>query len=92
MIANCDVLITRFSSTAYVGLALGKEVYSDFDVDELKTLTPIQNGRAAANIATVCRELLEGNSTTAVESQTVEAKRPSSHVGFAKSAASGTSG
>ena len=92
MIANCDVLITRYSSTAYVGLALGKEVYSDFDVDELKTLTPIQNGRAAANIATVCRELLEGTSTTAAESQTVEAKVSSPHVRFAKSAASGTSG
>src|SRR5262245_29345644 len=31
MIANCSVLITRFSTTAYVGLALGKEVYSDFN-------------------------------------------------------------
>jgi len=28
MIANCDVLITRFSSTAFVGVALGKETYS----------------------------------------------------------------
>src|SRR5215813_105921 len=28
MIANCSVLITRFSSTAYVGIALGKEVHS----------------------------------------------------------------
>ena len=29
MIANCDVLITRYSSTAFVGLALGKETHSD---------------------------------------------------------------
>ena len=58
MIANCDVLITRFSSTAFVGLALGKETYSDFDLDELRRLTPIQNGRAALNIAQVCRRLL----------------------------------
>src|SRR5262249_53442017 len=47
MIANCDVLITRFSSTAYVGLALGKEVYSDFNVDDLRQKLPIQTGVAA---------------------------------------------
>jgi len=58
MIANCDVLITRYSSTVYVGLALGKEVYSDFDVNELRNLTPIQNASAAGNIASVCRNLL----------------------------------
>jgi hypothetical protein len=59
MIANCDVLITRFSTTVYVGLALGKEVYSEFDVDELREMTPLQNGSAAANIAEVCRSILE---------------------------------
>ncbi|MDW8466396.1 MAG: hypothetical protein RML35_09550 [Chloroherpetonaceae bacterium] len=60
MIANCDVLITRFSSTVYVGLALGKEVYSEFDINELRRLMPIQNGGTSAqNIANVCRELLE---------------------------------
>lgn len=61
MIANCDVLITRYSSTVYTGLALGKEVYSDFDVAELRQLTPIQNASAAENIADVCRELLENS-------------------------------
>jgi hypothetical protein len=59
MIANCDVLITRFSSTVYVGLALGKEVYSDFDINELRRLTPVQNASGAKNIAAVCRRLLE---------------------------------
>lgn len=59
MIANCDVLITRFSSTAFVGLALGKETYSDFDMDEMRRLMPVQNRSAAANIAEVCRGLLE---------------------------------
>jgi hypothetical protein len=59
MIANCDVLITRFSPTAFVGLALGKETYSDFDTDELRRLMPVQNGSAAFNIANVCRRLLE---------------------------------
>jgi len=59
MIANCEVLITRFSSTAFVGLALGKETYSDFDLDELRRLLPVQNGSAAFNIAKVCRRFLE---------------------------------
>jgi len=59
MIANCDVLITRFSSTAFVGLALGKETYSDFPMDEMRRLTPVQNGSAALNIASVCRRVLE---------------------------------
>lgn len=59
MIANCDVLITRYSSTAFVGLALGKETYSDYDMDEMRRLMPVQNSSAAANIAEVCRQLLE---------------------------------
>ena len=59
MIANCDVLITRYSTVVYVGLALGKEVHSDFDVNELKRLLPIQNsGRSAFNIAHVGHRLL----------------------------------
>jgi hypothetical protein len=60
MIANCDVLITRYSSTVFVGLALGKETYSDYPMDELRRLLPVQNHRAAANIANVCRRVLEG--------------------------------
>ena len=59
MIANCDVLITRFSSTAFVGIALGKETHSDFDMDELRRLMPIQNNSAALSIANVCRQFLE---------------------------------
>ena len=59
MIANCDVLVTRFSSTAFVGLALGKETYSDFSMDEMRRLMPIQHGSAAPNIANVCRRFLE---------------------------------
>jgi hypothetical protein len=59
MIANCDVLITRFSSTVFVGLALGKETYSDFDMGELRRLMPVQNGSAAVSIANVCRRLLD---------------------------------
>jgi hypothetical protein len=59
MIANCDALITRFSSTAFVGVALGKETYSDWDRDTLTRLMPLQNDSAAWNIATVCRRILE---------------------------------
>src|SRR5206468_1768853 len=51
MIANCDVLVTRFSSTAFVGLALGKETYSDVDMDVMRRLLPVQNASAASNIA-----------------------------------------
>ena len=59
MIAQCDVLITRFSSTAFVGVALGKETYSDFDMATLNRLMPLQNDSAALNIANVCRRILE---------------------------------
>jgi hypothetical protein len=59
MIANCDVLITRFSSVVYIGLALGKQVYSDFDLEELKKLVPLQNGgKSASNIAEIARKTL----------------------------------
>ncbi|MHB8789771.1 MAG: glycosyltransferase family protein [Desulfobulbaceae bacterium] len=58
MIANCDALITRFSSTAFVGVALGKDTYSDFDMDTLRRLMPLQNESAALNIANVCRRVL----------------------------------
>jgi hypothetical protein len=67
MIANCSVLITRFSSTAYVGLALGKEVHSDFDVEDLRQKMPIQTCAAAEAIATVCRGLLNGVESAAYE-------------------------
>ena len=59
MIANCDVLITQYSSTALVGLALGKEVHSDVDVEWMRNLVPVQDGGAARRIAGVCREVLE---------------------------------
>src|SRR5262249_5269966 len=58
MIANCDVLITQYSSVAFVGLALGKEVHSYFDVATLRELLPLQNRCAASNIAAVCRQML----------------------------------
>jgi hypothetical protein len=59
MIANCDVLITQYSSTALVGLALGKEVHADVDVSWMRGLVPVQDGGAAGRIAAVCREVME---------------------------------
>ncbi len=65
MIANCEVLITRFSTVVYIGLALGKEVYSEFDMEELRRQTPIQNGGTSArNIADVCRSVLADTPTS----------------------------
>jgi hypothetical protein len=58
MIANCQVLITQFSSVVFVGIALGKEVHSQHPIEILERLSPVQNGCAARNIAAVARELL----------------------------------
>src|SRR5262252_3105124 len=60
MVANCDVLITQYSTVVYIGLALGKECHSYFSLELLRSLLPEQNGgRSAARIAAVCRESLE---------------------------------
>jgi hypothetical protein len=59
MIANCDVLITQYSSVVYIGLALDKEVYSYFDVNKLKAKIPLQNnGASSKNIARVCKQVM----------------------------------
>jgi hypothetical protein len=59
MIANCCELITQYSTVVFVGLVLGKKVYSYFDVEELKRLTPIQNnGSSAEIIAGICRNFI----------------------------------
>lgn len=63
MIANSDVLITEYSSCVYVGIALGKEVHSFFDADELLKLAPIQNnGTSAEKIASEVKMSLFGSS------------------------------
>jgi len=60
MIANCSELITQYSTVVYVGLALGKKVHSYFNIEDLKSLAPIQNGGTSAdNIANICRNILE---------------------------------
>ena len=59
MIANCNVLVTVYSSVVYLGMSLGKEVYSDFSMEYLKKLTPIQNnGTSAMKIASITRKHL----------------------------------
>jgi len=68
MIANCDVLITQYSSTVFVGVALGKEVHSYNDLDEVRRLLPQQNRSAASNIAAVCREMLRESALAAAAS------------------------
>ena len=59
MLANCDALVTRFSSTIFPALALGKEVFSNIQIEDIKKLTPLQNGGTSAKaIAEVAKELL----------------------------------
>ncbi len=64
MVANCEVLITRYSSVLLVGLALGKEVHADIPIEEVLPLTPIQNGGASARrIAESIKAYLETQSS-----------------------------
>lgn len=68
MIANCTALVTQYSTVTYIGLALGKEVHSYLDLDELHRLAPIQNGGASARrIADHARRLIELPSAVASE-------------------------
>lgn len=60
MIANCSVLIAQFSSTIFVGSALGKTVHCGLSPEELKAFTPLQNKSAARLIADVCRSVIDG--------------------------------
>jgi len=60
MIANCEELITQYSTVVYIGIALGKKVHSYFDIDQLRRLAPIQNGGVSAErIADICRQYIE---------------------------------
>jgi hypothetical protein len=64
MVANCEELITQFSTLVYVGIVLGKKVHSYFDVNELYRLTPQQNGGTSAKkIAEICQGYMEFNGT-----------------------------
>ncbi len=75
MIANCDILITHYSSVVYVGLALGKKVHSAFNLDDLQRLMPIQNGGTSAKkIADFCASILD-NQADHEKELTVSGKR-----------------
>jgi len=59
MIANADAVITQYSSCTYVALALGKEIHTMLNLEELRLLTPIQNsGDSARRIAELSRRIL----------------------------------
>jgi hypothetical protein len=59
MVANCELLVTRYSSVVYLAAALGKPVDCDLPAEQLRRLLPVQNGgRSPAHIAAVCREML----------------------------------
>lgn len=60
MLANCDILLTRYSSVVHIAMALGKKVYSDIPNEQLKQLTPIQNnGISAERISQIGKSLIE---------------------------------
>lgn len=60
MIANCNLLITRNSSAAFIGLALNKKVHTENDISELKRLMPVQNGGTSAmNVAFAAEKVLK---------------------------------
>jgi hypothetical protein len=58
MVANASTLICEYSTLAFVAVALEKELHTYYDVEVLKRLLPLQNKRAAKNIAAVAREML----------------------------------
>lgn len=60
MIAHCDTLITKYSTTVYVGIVLGKTVYSYFPIEQLRRLAPMQNGGTSSHrISEVCRDVMD---------------------------------
>lgn len=64
MVANCQELITQFSTLVYVGIVLGKKVHSYFDLNELYRLVPEQNGATSARkIADICHGYMEFKGT-----------------------------
>ena len=59
MIANASTVITQQSTCTFVAVALGKETYTNLNLDELKSLMPIQNnGISAQRIASVAKRVL----------------------------------
>lgn len=71
MIANCEELITQYSSVVYIGMALGKKVHSYFPMEMLRARMPLQNnGTSAKKIADIARGYIqyEGSSIDFLQS------------------------
>lgn len=59
MIAKASIVITQQSTCTFVVMALGKEVYTYLDKEELLRLMPIQNGATTGlRIANLCKQVL----------------------------------
>jgi hypothetical protein len=59
MIANASIVITQQSTCTFVAVALGKEVHTYLNKDELRWLMPIQNGATSGvRIANLCKRVL----------------------------------
>ena len=59
MIVNASTVITQQSTCTFVAVALGKEVYTNLDLDELHRLMPIQNnGVSSQRIASIAKRVL----------------------------------
>ncbi len=59
MIANASTVITQQSTCTFVAVALGKQVFTNLDVDELNSLMPIQNnGTSSKRIANIVKRVL----------------------------------
>ena len=59
MIANSDVLITKYSSVVLLAAAMGKEIHCDLDPNWLERVKPLQTGGTSGQrIASICREYL----------------------------------
>jgi hypothetical protein len=59
MIANASTVITQQSSCTFVAIVLGKEVYTNLELEELNRLMPIQNnGTSSQRIAGIAKRLL----------------------------------
>ncbi|MBK9926821.1 MAG: hypothetical protein IPP66_16235 [Anaerolineales bacterium] len=59
MIANASTVITQQSTCTFVAVALGKEVFTNLDLEELNRLMPIQNnGISSQRIANIAKRVL----------------------------------
>ncbi len=71
MIVKCQVLITQHSTCTFFGIALGKEIHTELDINQLRRLMPIQNnGTSAQHIGNICLRVLN---TTMSELEPVRA-------------------